>query len=291
LGLGAYFMGLRIKIESLAAMKKDKTPIVVMTCYDFPTAKLQDAAGVDVVFVGDSVGQNVLGYDGPQDVTMADMLHHTRAVRRGVTNALLMVDLPYGSYQTQEMAVENGRLLMDAGAELVKLEGGQEVGAQVEALVDADIPVVGHVGYTPQTRIGERPLYGDRADEAIVVFEDALALESAGAVGVVLECIPERVAEAVTDHIAIPTIGIGAGRVCDGQVLVVNDLLGVNDEMFRFVKQYAQVKDVMQKAFEAYCADVRTKQFPDEEHRFLMKTKELRAFKAQLESIMQVSHG
>jgi 3-methyl-2-oxobutanoate hydroxymethyltransferase len=128
-------MGLRIKIESLAQMKKDKTPIVVMTCYDFPTAKLQDATGVDVVFVGDSVGQNVLGYDGPQDVTMADMLHHTRAVRRGVKDALLMVDLPYGSYQTPQMAVENGQLLVDAGAELVKLEGGREVSAQVTALV------------------------------------------------------------------------------------------------------------------------------------------------------------
>jgi 3-methyl-2-oxobutanoate hydroxymethyltransferase len=284
-------MGLRIKIESLAAMKKAKTPIVVMTCYDFPTAKLQDAAGVDVVFVGDSVGQNVLGYAGPQDVTMADMLHHTRAVRRGVADALLMVDLPFGSYQTAEMAVENGQLLVQAGAELVKLEGGREVGAQVTALVDAGISVVGHVGYTPQTRIGERPLYGDLAGEAIVVFEDALALETAGAVGVVLECIPERVAEAVTEHLSIPTIGIGAGRVCDGQVLVVNDLLGVNDEMFRFVKQYAQVKDVMQKAFLDYCEDVKSRQFPGEEHRFLMKTKELRAFKIQLESILQVSHG
>ena len=272
-------------------MKKEKTPIVVMTCYDFPTAKLQDAAGVDVVFVGDSVGQNVLGYDGPQNVTMSDMLHHTRAVRRGVVDALLMADLPYGSYQTAKMAVENGQLLVNAGAELVKLEGGREVGLQVKALVEAGIPVVGHVGYTPQTRIGERPLYGDRADEAILVFEDALALEAAGAVGVVLECIPERVAEAVTENIAIPTIGIGAGRVCDGQVLVVNDLLGVNDEMFRFVKQYAQVKGVMQKAFAAYCEEVKTGQFPAETHRFLMKTKELRAFKAQLESFLQVVHG
>lgn len=284
-------MGLRIKIESLAAMKNDKTPIAVMTCYDFPTAKLQDAAGVDVVFVGDSVGQNVLGYDGPQDVTMADMLHHTRAVRRGVKDALLMVDLPYDSYQTEDMAVENGQLLVNAGAELVKLEGGREVEAQVKALVEAGIAVVGHLGYTPQTRIGERPLYGDRADEAIMVFKDALALEAAGAVGVVLECIPERVAEAVTEHIAIPTIGIGAGRVCDGQVLVVNDLLGINDGMFRFVKQYAQAKDVMQKAFRDYCEDVKTGQFPGETHRFLMKTKELRAFKDQLESLLQVSHG
>lgn len=283
-------MGLRVLAESLKKMKAEKSRIVVMTCYDYPTAQLQDAAGVDVIFVGDSVGQNVLGYAGPQDVTMADMLHHTRAVKRGVKDALLMVDLPYGSYQTPEMAVENGSLLVDAGAEVVKLEGGREVRDQVVALVDAGIDVVGHVGYTPQTRIGERPLYGARADEAILVLEDALALEAAGALGVVLECIPERVAEVVTEHLFIPTIGIGAGRVCDGQVLVVNDLLGVYEESFRFVKQYANVRNVMQDAFAAYCKDVRGGAFPAEEHRFLIKNKELRLFREQVESLMQVSN-
>ncbi|MBT3603092.1 MAG: 3-methyl-2-oxobutanoate hydroxymethyltransferase [Candidatus Latescibacteria bacterium] len=281
---------MRIQVESLIKMKQLKLPIVVMTCYDCPTAKLQDAAGIDVVFVGDSVGQNVLGYVGPQQVTMSDMLHHTRAVNRGVQDALLMVDLPYGSYQTPEMAVENGLLLVDAGAEVVKLEGGREVRDQVIALVGAGIGVVGHIGYTPQTRIGERPLYGDRADEAVLVLEDALALETAGALGVVLECIPERVAEVVTTHLSIPTIGIGAGRVCDGQVLVVNDLLGFYEAPFRFVRQYANIRDIMKGAFVAYAADVRSGQFPAEEHRFLMKNKELRAFREQIESLAQGSN-
>ena len=284
-------MGLRIQPDSLGMMKKNKARIVVMTCYDYPTALLQDAVGVDVVFVGDSVGQNVLGYQGPKEVTMADMLHHARAVRRGVTDALLMVDLPYGSYQTPEMAVENGRQLVDVGAEVVKLEGGREVMAQVAALVGANIPLVGHIGYTPQTRTGQRPLYGDRADEAVGVLEDALALEAVGALAVVLECIPERVAEVVTEHVSIPTIGIGAGRICDGQVLVVNDLLGVNSDSFRFVKQYANLKEVMHTAFSNYRADVKEGRFPGEGHRFLMKNKELGAFKEQVENIVQVSRG
>lgn len=284
-------MGLRIQPETLIQMKRSQTRIAVMTCYDYPTAQLQDAAGVDVIFVGDSVGQNVLGYDGPRDVTMADMIHHLRAVRRGVEQALLMADLPYSSYQNAQMAVDNARLLVDAGAEVVKLEGGREVGVQVAALVAANIPVVGHIGYTPQTRIGERPLYGDRADEAVLVLEDALALESAGALAVVLECIPERVAEVVTTHLSIPTIGIGAGRVCDGQVLVVNDLLGINEDMFRFVKQYAYLKDVMQNAFASYCTEVKENRFPGEPHRFLMKNKELRAFKERVADMTQVANG
>ena len=167
---------------------------------------------------------------------------------------------------------------MGAGAEVVKLEGGREVKAQVEALVQSGIPVVGHIGYTPQTRTGERPLYGDRVDEAICVLEDAFALAAAGALAVVLECIPEKVAEVVGQHISIPTIGIGAGRACDGQVLVVNDLLGVNEDSFRFVRQYADLKQVMYSAFKNYCADVKNGRFPGEEHRFLIKSKELRAF-------------
>jgi len=284
-------MGSRIKTEHLSEMKKNKSPIVVMTCYDYPTAVLQDKAGVDVIFVGDSVGQNVLGYEGPQEVTMNDMLHHTRAVRRGVKDALLMTDLPFGSYSTPESAVENALKLMDAGAEVIKLEGGKEILPQVGALVEAGICVVGHIGYTPQTRSGERPLYGDRADEAVMVFEDALALDAAGILGVVLECIPERVAEAITGHIAAPTIGIGAGRACDGQVLVVNDLLGFNEDQFRFVKQYAQLKEVMAQAFDAYCQDVKDGTFPGDKNRFLMKNNELRDFRAQIEILMQVSNG
>lgn len=284
-------MGLRVKPETLRNMKQNRQPIVVVTCYDYPTARIQDGAGVDVIFVGDSVGQNVLGYAGPQDVTMADMLHHTQAVRRGVQDGLLMVDLPFGSYQTPDMALENARKLVDVGAEVVKLEGGHEVAGQIDALVDAEIPVVGHLGYTPQTRLGKRPLFGDKADDAVLVYEDAIALEKAGVLGMVLECIPERVAEAVTARVSVPTIGIGAGRVCDGQVLVVHDLLGVNAEAFRFVKQYANVKTVMADALLHYCEDVRSGKFPGENHRFLMKRDELKAFRERLLELEDVANG
>jgi len=262
-------------------MKQRGEPIAMLTCYDHPTAVFQDRAGVDIVFVGDSVGVNVLGYDRPQQVTMDDMLHHTRVVRRGVTSALLMADLPFRSYETPQQAVDNALRLQETGAEVVKLEGGRNVTAQVEALTQKEIPVVGHVGYTPQTRTGERPVFGDKAEEAFAVLEDAVALESAGALAVVLECVPERVAEIVTQRVAIPTIGIGAGRVCDGQVLVVHDMLGVYESPFRFVKAYAGLEEIMQQAFADYVREVKAHQFPEDKHRFKIKGAELRKFKAQ----------
>ena len=164
-------MGSRVKPETLALMKQRGEPIAMLTCYDHPTAVFQDAAGVDVIFVGDSVGVNVLGYKSPQQVTMDDMLHHTRAVRRGVASALLMADLPYRAYETPEQAIENARQLVSAGTEVVKLEGGRNITPQVEALAAEGIPVVGHVGYTPQTRTGKRPVFGDRAEEALDVLK------------------------------------------------------------------------------------------------------------------------
>ena len=277
-------MGSRVKPETLAVMKQQGEPIAMLTCYDHPTAVFQDKAGVDVVFVGDSVGVNVLGYEGPQQVTMDDMVHHTRVVRRGVSNALLMADLPFRSYDSPQQAIDNAQKLIAAGAEVVKLEGGRNVIAQVEALVQLDIPVVGHVGYTPQTRTGERPVFGDTAEEARDVLEDAVALETAGALAVVLECVPERVAEIVTDRLLIPTIGIGAGRKCDGQVLVAHDMLGVYASAFRFVKAYAQLEQQMQQAFMDYVAEVKAFQFPEDKHRFKIKSAELRRFKAQVYS-------
>lgn len=274
-------MGSRVKPETLRAMKQRNEPIAMLTCYDYPSAILQDAAGIDVVFVGDSVGVNALGYNSPQQVTMDDMLHHARAVRRGVTGALLLVDLPFCSYGTPAQAVENARRLMHAGAEVVKLEGGRAVEAQVAAMVADGIPVIGHVGYTPQTRTGARPVFGDRADEALEVLEDALALSRAGALGVVIECVPERVAEIVTKRLSIPTIGIGAGRACDGQVLVLPDMLGTTPHEFRFVKRYADLRPVMGQAFATYCEDVKTRRFPEDHHRFLIKREELRKFRAR----------
>ncbi len=284
-------MGTRVKPESLRDMKQRGEPIVMMTCYDYPMAQLQDAVGVDVVFVGDSVGVNVLGYDHPMQVTMADMVHHTRAVRRGVHCGLLLADLPFGSYATPEQTLENAQLLMDAGAEVVKLEGGRHILPQIEALVADGIFVIGHLGYTPQTRTGERPVFGDRLHEAIEVLEDALLLEQAGALGVVLECVPERVAQVVTERLGMPTIGIGAGRWCDGQVLVLPDLLGIQEREFRFVKQYARLRQPVKEAFSAYRDDVKARRFPEDQHRFLIKRDVLRQFKDWALQIEGAEHG
>ena len=272
-------MGSRIKPDTLLAMKQRGEPIAMLTCYDYPTALHQEAADVDIIFVGDSVGTNVLGYETPQQVTMEDMLHHTRAVRRGVQKALLVSDLPYGSYETPGQAVKNALRLVDAGAEVVKLEGGREVAASVISIVAQGVPVMGHVGHTPQTAEGERRVVGSLGDEAAAVFDGARALEDAGVIAVVLECVPERIAEVITETLSIPTIGIGSGRNCDGQVLVTPDMLGWNSMSFRFVKRYADLSTIAQKAFSDFVADVKTRKFPADEHRFRIKREELQKFK------------
>jgi 3-methyl-2-oxobutanoate hydroxymethyltransferase len=267
----------------LAEMKRRGEPIAMLTCYDFPTAILQDASNVDVILVGDSVGINILGYESPQQVTMADMLHHTRAVRRGVQKAILLADLPYRSYETDSQAVNNARVLADAGADMVKLEGAENVAGRIAAITAEGIPVVGHVGHLPQTWKGNRHVYGDRADEAALVLAGALALEAAGAVAVVLECVPEQVAGVVSRALSIPTIGIGSGRRCDGQVLVAPDLLGLNDFSFRYSKRYAELGNTICKAFSAYVDDVKAKRYPADEHRYRIRNEELRKFKALAE--------
>ena len=275
-------MGTRVKPGSLIDMKQRGEAITMLTCYDYPTARCQEAAGVDVIFVGDSVGVNVLGYRSPQQVTMEDMIHHTNAVHRGVQKALLVADLPYGSYETPAQAVENAARLVDAGAEVVKLERGREIIESVSGIVADGIDVIGHVGHTPQTRMSGRAVVGDRADEAHAVFQDARSLEDAGVIAVVLECVPERISEIITDSLRIPTIGIGAGRNCDGQVLVNLDLLGATDARFSFVKQYAELSSVMENAFSEFVADVKVGRFPGEKHRFKIKGEELRKFKASV---------
>ncbi len=276
-------MGSRVEPGTLLAMKQRGEPITMLTCYDYPTALLEEAADVDVIFVGDSVGINMLGYESPQQVTMEDMIHHTGAVRRGVQKALLMSDLPYHAYEAVEQAVENAQRLVNAGAEVVKLEGAQRVVDSMASIVSKGIPAIGHVGHTPQTSEGRRRVFGDRADEAAAVLEDARALEAAGALAVVLECVPERVAGVVTERLSIPTIGIGAGRRCDGQVLVAPDLLGLNDFTFRYSKRYADLSTTVEKAFAAYIADVKAHRYPEKEHRYLIKTEELRKFQAMVE--------
>ncbi|MDE3256499.1 MAG: 3-methyl-2-oxobutanoate hydroxymethyltransferase [Gemmatimonadota bacterium] len=267
----------------LSEMKRRGEPIAMLTCYDFPTAVQQDASDVDIILVGDSVGINILGYESPQQVTMADMLHHTRAVRRGVRNAILLADLPYRSYETDSQAVDNARLLADAGADMVKLEGAGEVAGRIEAITADGTPVVGHVGHLPQTWKGNRHVYGDRAEEAARVLAGALALEASGAVAVVLECVPEQVAGVVSRALSIPTIGIGSGRRCDGQVLVAPDLLGLNDFSFRYSKRYAELGRTICEAFTRYVNDVKEKRYPAEEHRYRIRNEELRKFKALAE--------
>ena len=275
-------MGSRVDITTLSAMKQRGEPITMLTCYDYPTACFQDAAGVDLIFVGDSVGTNVLGYENPQQVTMEDMIHHTRAVRRGVKEALFVSDLPYASYETPEQGLENAVRLADAGAEVVKLEGGQEVADRVAKIVAQGIPIMGHIGFTPQTAGSGSPVVGSRADEAMTLYNSVRALEDAGACAVVLECVPERVAEIITKAFKIPTIGIGSGRSCDGQVLVTPDLLGMSTKELRFAKRYAELSKLVQNAFSDFVTDVKERKFPGDEHRFLIKREELRKFRESI---------
>ena len=218
----------KINVATLAQRKEAGTRITAVTAYDYPTARLADEAGIDLLLVGDSVGMAVLGYPDTLSVTMEDMLHHTRAVRRGTTNALLVADMPYGSYHvSREETVRNGlRFVQEAGAAAVKLEGGANRVAQVRALTDAEIPVVAHIGLTPQSvnSMGGYKVQGRSAEAIETLFHAALALEDAGAVAVVLEGIPREVAARLTASLRIPTIGIGAGPECDGQILVFHDL-------------------------------------------------------------------
>ena len=276
-------MGTRFTAKSFAAMKEKGESIALLTCYDYPTALRLDAGGVDVVFVGDSVGRNVLGYASEREVTMEDMLHHTRAVRRGVEGALLLVDMPFNSYPTPPQAVENALRMVEAGAEAVKLEGGVEATEAIRAIIDAGITVLGHVGHMPQLSTDGRHVFGATAEEALQVLQGARAVEAAGAVGIVLECVPGRVAQTVTQALRVPTIGIGAGRWCDGQVLVTTDVLGWYEFRLRFAKRYAEFGNLAEEACAAYVAEVKEHRFPADEHRFRIRREELERFKAQIE--------
>ena len=263
----------RITTTHLVKMKTKAEKIVMITAYDYPTACLVDEAGVDVVLVGDSLGMVVLGYETTIPVTLENMIHHTKAVVRGIKRALVVTDLPFLTYQTGAAdALRNaGRLLQEAGAAAVKLEGGMEVCPQVRALVDAGIPVIGHLGLTPQSInvFGGYKLQGRGEESARRILADARALEQAGAFAVVLEAIPEDLAAKITNSLSIPTIGIGAGVHCDGQVLVLHDMLGIEGNVRpRFVKQYARLGDAIRKAVEEYAEEVRREKFPTPEQSF-----------------------
>ena len=264
-----------------------REPITMVTAYDFPTARIADQAGVDAILVGDSLAMVVLGHPDTLAVTMDEMLHHARAVRRGASRALLVGDMPFMSYQADEAeAVRNaGRFVKEAGMEAVKLEGGRTVAGTVRRIVGTGIPVQGHIGLTPQSvnALGGFKVQGRTAAAAHTLLEDALALEDAGCFSLVLESVPDRLAAHITDRIQIPTIGIGAGPGTSGQVLVLHDMLGLFERFTpRFVKRYAQLGDTARAAVEAFRADVESGAFPTAEHSYTMAEEEWRAF---LESI------
>jgi 3-methyl-2-oxobutanoate hydroxymethyltransferase len=267
-------------LNDFQRMKKDGQKIVMLTAYDYPSARLAEGAGVDVVLVGDSLGMVVLGYDSTVPVTMSDMLHHTRAARRGARDTFLITDMPFLTYQVSPaQALENaGRLVQEGGCEAVKVEGGEEIAPQVRALVRAGIPVCAHIGLTPQsaTALSGYKVQGRTAEAARKLLHDALALEEAGAFMIVLECIPVQVAEMIGKRLSIPTIGIGAGAACDGQVLVFHDTLGLFERFVpKFVKQFDTLAVKAREALGSYAEEVRSGAFPGPEHTFSMKEEEL----------------
>ncbi|MFZ7943059.1 MULTISPECIES: 3-methyl-2-oxobutanoate hydroxymethyltransferase [Bacillaceae] len=262
-------------------MKKNKEKIVMLTAYDFPSAKQAEQGGVDVILVGDSLGMVVLGYDSTIPVTMDDMIHHTKAVKRGAKDTFIVADLPFLTYHLsiRDTLINAGRLLQEAGAHAVKLEGADEVVEKIAALTNAGIPVCGHLGLTPQSVgvLGGYKVQGKDAAKAQKLIEDAKEIEEAGAFAIVLECVPKQLAEKVSKSISIPVIGIGAGLNVDGQVLVYHDILGYGVERVpKFVKQYHSVNPFMVESIVAYTSDVKNKQFPEEKHSFTMKEDELK---------------
>ncbi|HEX8128456.1 MAG TPA: 3-methyl-2-oxobutanoate hydroxymethyltransferase [Pyrinomonadaceae bacterium] len=260
----------KVTVPSLRASKERGERLVCLTAYDYPTARIVDEAGTDIILVGDSVGNVVLGYDTTVPVTLDEMVRHTRAVRRGVERALLVADMPYGSYHTgANDAVRAAlRLVKEGGAEAVKLEGGRARVEIVRRLVAEEIPVMGHIGLTPQSvnKLGGFRLQGKTAEAARALVEDARALEAAGAFALVLEVVPREIAKVVTASVSIPTIGIGAGEHCDAQVLVIHDLLGLSFSPTRprFVRQYADLRAQMTEAISRFAEDVRAGAYPAE---------------------------
>ncbi len=257
----------KVTVPAIKAMKR-MARIGMLTAYDYPTAKIADAAGTDIILVGDSLGMVVLGYPDTLSVTLDEMLHHTRAVARGTQRALVVGDMPYLSYHVStEESVRNAGEFIRAGARAVKIEGGKAARIKtVEAILDAEIPVMGHIGLTPQSVnvVGGFKLQGKNADEARRLIDEAIALDQAGCFSLVLECVPEELAALITERVRIPTIGIGAGPSCDGQVLVFHDLLGLYDgHTAKFVRRYANVGEEMHKAIAKYLDDVRSGRFPD----------------------------
>ncbi|MCM3566813.1 3-methyl-2-oxobutanoate hydroxymethyltransferase [Neobacillus mesonae] len=263
-------------------MKEAGEKIVMLTAYDYPSAKQAEQGGVDLILVGDSLGMVVLGYDSTVSVTMEDMIHHAKAVKRGAKNTFIVVDMPFLSYHlsVKDTLLNAGRLIQETNANAVKLEGADEVIEKISALTKAGIPVCSHLGLTPQSVgvLGGYKVQGKDAGAAKKLLEDAKKCEAAGAFAIVLECVPKQLAGEAAKLLSIPVIGIGAGIDVDGQVLVYHDILGYGvDRVPKFVKQYHSVQPFMVESIQAYAADVRNKQFPEEKHSFTMKEQELKA--------------
>lgn len=274
-------------VATIMKQKSEHDRITMLTAYDYSTAKLIDEAGVEMILVGDSLGMVMLGYEDTLSVTMEDMIHHTAAVSRGAKNAMIVADMPFMSYQTSVYdAVKNaGRLMKEGRAGAVKLEGGVEFKEHIRAIVNASIPVMGHIGLTPQSvnAFGGFKVQGKTIETAKKLIEDAKAVEEAGAFAVVLECVPAKLAELVSASISIPTIGIGAGAGCDGQVLVYQDMLGMYDRIVpKFVKVFGEVGAAMCEAFAAYDKEVKAQTFPGEEHGFVIDDTVLEEIKAMM---------
>ena len=270
----------KLTIPDITARKGGK-PLSMLTAYDWAWARIQDQAGIDMILVGDSLGMTMLGYTSTVPVTMDAMVHHTAAVARGAERALVVADMPFGSLNGEQISIANAtRLIQQGGADAVKIEGGVDNADIVRAIVRSGIPVQGHVGLTPQTAVnlGGFKVQGKSAQAARKVFDDAMALQDAGCFSIVLEAVPTPLAREITRRLAIPTIGIGAGNVCDGQVLVMHDLLGLFDRFTpKFVRQYAKLGEAATAAIKSYIDDVGTRAFPAPENSFDMKAEELQA--------------
>jgi len=269
-------------VTTLQQMKRDKEKISMLTCYDYSTARLMEEAGINAILIGDSLGMTMMGYSDTLPVTVDDIIHHCASVSRALNDTFLVADMPFMSYQTSVYdAVKNaGRLIKEGHAQAVKLEGGASVCEQIRAIVNADIPVVAHIGLTPQSinAFGGFKVQGKNIERAIQILEDAKAVEEAGAFMVTLECVPEELATLISEELTIPTIGIGAGNGCDGQVLVYQDMLGMFTGFKpKFVKHFANIGEEMKRAFSQYDAEVKSKAFPAEEHNFKIDSEVMEA--------------
>lgn len=263
----------KFTVSSFLGAKKSKEKISMLTAYDYSTAKLLDESGVDSLLVGDSLGMVMLGYENTLQVTVEDIIHHCKAVARGTKRAMIIGDMPFLSYHIdiQDTIRNAGRIIREGNAQAVKLEGGREIVDKVKAIVNAQIPVIGHLGLTPQSVnvFGGFKVQGKTEEQAKRIIEDANMLQEAGAFAIVLECVPEKLASIITEKLEIPTIGIGAGRYCDGQVLVTQDMLGMyTDFTPKFVKKYANLCDEIQNATKNYMDEVKSEAFPSKEHTF-----------------------